>query len=257
MRGYERLELMPILARGNHAHPRIGGCFAEVAGVLAAHRWTDHPACIPRVLAHIARGVNDRTGPEARMALAPLIPWAIFPPRPPRDLTRDIAVIAGLVELIRDERQDDPEFAPLLQRLERPPRPRHVLDRMAWRRAAQHLVRARLRSISSMPAGPVRDARLRALLTTAIDAARAVEGLPPFPEPVDAPVTGIRLLPVTAQVAAVDEAFELRVEPLLDRWPHWIGDPWNERLREIGARPVIDGQDLPERAAGARRLSPV
>jgi hypothetical protein len=37
MRRDERVVLMPILARGNHRHPRGGGCFAEVAATLVTH----------------------------------------------------------------------------------------------------------------------------------------------------------------------------------------------------------------------------
>jgi hypothetical protein len=248
MRSDERLVLMPVLARGNHVHPRVGGCFAEVAAILTTHRWTDHPACMPAVLAQIARGVNDRTSPDARTALMPLIPWAISGPRPWKDLTADTVVTTALMDLIRCEHPGDPALAPLLQRLQRQPRPRHPLDRIAWRRAARHLVRAQLRFITATTGGSVCDDRLRALLVTAIDSSRAVEGLPPLPQPADAPMTGAHLLPVTTQLARVDEIFELRVEPLIDDWPDWIRDPWDLRLHELSGHPVTDG---------ARGLAPV
>jgi hypothetical protein len=239
MRSDERLVLMPVLARGNHVHPRDGACFAEVAAVLTSHQWTDHPAGLAPVLAQIARAVNDLTSPDARTALAPLVPWAISGPRASKDLTADTAVTTALMDLTRREPPTDPALAPLLQRLQR--QPRHVLDRIAWRRAARHLVRAQLRFITATTGGPVRDDRLRGLLITAIDGNRAVEGLPPLPQPADAPLTGVHLLPVTAHLARGDDVFELRVEPLIERWPAWIRDPWEVRLDELSGRPVHDG----------------
>jgi hypothetical protein len=241
MHSDEHLVLMPVLARGNHVHPRVGGCFAEVAAILTTHQWTDHPACLPPVLAEMARAVNDLTSPDARTALAPLVPWAISGPRPSKDLTADIAVTTALMDLTRCQRPGDPSLAPLLQRLQRRPRTRHVLDRIAWRRAARHLVRAQLRFITATTGGSVRDDRLRALLITAIDSNRAVEDLPPLPQPAAAPMIGTHLLPVTAHPARVDEVFELHVEPLIDGWPDWIRDPWDLRLHELSGRPVTDG----------------
>jgi hypothetical protein len=115
---------------------------------------------------------------------------------------------------------------------------------VAWRRAARHLVRAQLRSISRAD-GPVRDVRLRGILVAAIDATRLAQGLPPLPEPVDPPVTGTHLLPVTTYLDGVDDALELRVEPLVDHWPDWIRDPWHQRLLEITSDTVIERADQP------------
>jgi len=254
MRSDERLVLMPVLAPGSHAHPRIGGCFAEVAATLTTHQWTDHPACIPPVLAQIARRVNDLTSPEARTDLAPLIPWAVCRPRPSADLTYDTTVTTAVIARARSEPSGDPDLDPVLQQLERPPRPRHILDRIRWRRAARHLVRAHLRSITSSTAGPARDARLRALLVTAIDSLRVVEGLPPLPSPVDTPVIDAHLLPVTTHLAAVNGRPRLRVDPLFDRWPDWIREPWNRRLQELCASAATDGEDRPEQPAATREV---
>jgi hypothetical protein len=254
MRSDERLVLMPVLAPGSHAHPRIGGCFAEVAAALATHRWTDHPTCIPQLLAQIARRVNDLTSPEARTDLTPLIPWAVCRPRASADLTCDTVVTTAVIELTRAELPDDPDLDPVLQQLERQPRPRHIVDRMRWRRAARHLVRAHLRSITSRAEGSARDARLRALLLTAIDGIRAVEGLPRLPRPLDAPVVGAHLLPVATHLAAVGTGLQLRVDPLLDRWPDWIREPWNRRSDELCARALTDGEDGPEQPAGTREV---
>lgn len=258
MRSDERLVLMPILARGNHAHPRLGGCFAEVAATLTTHRWTDHPACLPPVLGQIARGVNDRTSPGARTALAPLIPWAICTPCPSKDLASDTATTAALISLIRVQHPDDPGLAPLAQRLERPPRPGHLLDRIGWRRAARHLVHSYLRFITSSAAHePVRDLRLRELLVTAINTNRAVDGLPPLPVAPEATGTSTCLLPVTVHYAAAHDAFELRVEPLLDCWPDWIRHPWNQRTAELSAPAVTVDRSRPEPSRRDRETVPV
>lgn len=56
-------EMMPVLSRGKHYHPRSGGCFMELASYLASERWSDHPACTHPVLAEAARLVNDCTSP--------------------------------------------------------------------------------------------------------------------------------------------------------------------------------------------------
>ena len=252
MRSDERLVLMPVLAPGSHAHPRIGGCFAEVAATLTTHQWTDHPTCLPQVLAQIARLVNDLTSPEARTDLAPLIPWAVCRPRPSADFTCDTAVITAVIGLSHSELPNDPDRDLVLQQLERQPRPGHLLDRIGWRRAARHLVRAHLGALASRPEGPARDARLRVLLVTAIDSIRAVEGLPPLPRPVEAPQIGAHLLPVITHLAAAHKCFRLRVDPLLDRWPHWIREPWNRRLVELGAPALIFGEDRPEHPTGTR-----
>jgi hypothetical protein len=252
MHGGERLVLMPVLASGSHVHPRTGGCFAEVVAILSTHEWTDHPAGVPQVLGEIARRVNDLSSPEARTDLAPLIPWAVCHPRPSADLACDTAVITAVMESARSELPGNPDLGPVLQQLRRQPRPHHVLDRIRWRQAARHLVRAHLRFITSRTEGPTRDARLRALLVTAIDSIRAVEGLPPLPRPVDAPVIGAQPLPVTTRLAAVDPLLKLRVVPLLDLWPDWIREPWHRRLDELHPRALTDGENRQGRPAGIR-----
>ncbi len=117
MRSDERLVLMPVLAPGSHAHPRIGGCFAEVAAALATNQWTDYPTCIPQVLAQIARRVNDLTSPEARTDLAPLIPWAVCRPHPSAHLIYDTAVTTAVIEVARSALPGNPDLDPVLQQL--------------------------------------------------------------------------------------------------------------------------------------------
>jgi hypothetical protein len=70
-------ELVPLLSRGKHRHPRQGACFMELASFVAGERWSDHPACTHPLLASLARLVNDATSDAARHRLAPLIPNVI------------------------------------------------------------------------------------------------------------------------------------------------------------------------------------
>jgi hypothetical protein len=70
-------DILPMLGRGKHRNPRKGACFMELASYLAGERWSDRPACTHRLLAHLARLVNDCTSDAARPLLAPLIPSVI------------------------------------------------------------------------------------------------------------------------------------------------------------------------------------
>ena len=70
-------EVMPHLSAGRHRNPRRGACFMEFASYLAGERWSDHPACTDRVLAALARGVNDVVLDDRRDELVPLIPRVI------------------------------------------------------------------------------------------------------------------------------------------------------------------------------------
>src|SRR4029077_9468441 len=54
-------DLVPVLSRGKHRHPRQGACFMELASFVAGERWSDHPACTHPLLASLARLVNDAT----------------------------------------------------------------------------------------------------------------------------------------------------------------------------------------------------
>ncbi|ACQ78595.1 conserved hypothetical protein [Beutenbergia cavernae DSM 12333] len=71
------IDIMPMLAKGKHRSPRKGACFMELASYLAGEAWSDHPACTHRLLASMARLVNDLTNDAARPRLAPLIPSVI------------------------------------------------------------------------------------------------------------------------------------------------------------------------------------
>lgn len=69
--------VFPILAAGAHRRPRDGGCFMEIASLLAGLRWSDHPACTHPVLAAVARCVNDATTDDGRQSLTELIPAVV------------------------------------------------------------------------------------------------------------------------------------------------------------------------------------
>ena len=70
-------DLVPVLSRGKHRHPRQGACFMELASFVAGERWSDHPACTHPLLASLARLVNDATSDPARHELAAMIPDVI------------------------------------------------------------------------------------------------------------------------------------------------------------------------------------
>lgn len=76
-RGTNQYDFLPLLGRGKHRNPRKGACFMELASYLAGERWSDSPACTHRMLAHMARLVNDFTDDASRPQLAPLIPSVI------------------------------------------------------------------------------------------------------------------------------------------------------------------------------------
>lgn len=69
--------LVPILSAGRHRSPKRGGCFMEIASLLAGERWSDRPRCTHPTLAGLARSVNDMTTDQGRPALAPSIPAVI------------------------------------------------------------------------------------------------------------------------------------------------------------------------------------
>jgi hypothetical protein len=70
-------DLVPVLSRGRHRNPRKGACFMEMASYLAGERWSDHPSCTHRLLAALARMVNDAVDDGTRSRLIPLIPEVI------------------------------------------------------------------------------------------------------------------------------------------------------------------------------------
>jgi hypothetical protein len=68
---------LPRLSAGRHRNPKRGACMMEYASFLAGERWSDHPACTHRVLATIARGVNDLVTSRTRDTLVEFVPRVI------------------------------------------------------------------------------------------------------------------------------------------------------------------------------------
>lgn len=91
--------LVPVLSRGRHRSPRSGACFMEFASYLAGERWSDHPSCTHPALAHLARGVNDLIGNDARAGLTVLIPSVIGLNAPGERIAYVVAVRAGTAAL--------------------------------------------------------------------------------------------------------------------------------------------------------------
>ncbi len=72
------------LDRGSH-RPRSGGaCAMEAASWLAGERWSDHPRSVHRVIAGVARWVNDEVDDAERQQLWPLILASLGTARPRR-----------------------------------------------------------------------------------------------------------------------------------------------------------------------------
>ncbi|MDT0164824.1 hypothetical protein Q9R32_04575 [Actinotalea sp. AC32] len=67
-------DVLPVLSPGRHRRPKDGACFMEWASLLAGERWSDRPRCTHRLLAHLARLVNDSVDDVARAGLVHLVP---------------------------------------------------------------------------------------------------------------------------------------------------------------------------------------
>ena len=79
----------------------------EYASFLAGERWSDSPACTHRLLAAIARNVNDCTTDAGRGRLAPLIPSVIGLDPADRRLDPMLVLVCARIALpvVSDERQ--------------------------------------------------------------------------------------------------------------------------------------------------------
>lgn len=137
-------DMMPVLSPGSHRSPRKGGCFMELASYLAGERWSDHPRCTHRLLAALARDVNDHVGADARQRLAPMIPEVIGlngdDPRVDAWIALDVARAA--LPIAAAERQG--VMAVSVLRCER------VLDELE-RRPLDHVSPATLRVLAEVP----------------------------------------------------------------------------------------------------------
>ncbi len=61
------------LDRGSHRPDSGRACAMEAASWLAGEKWSDHPRSVHRVIAGVARWVNDELGDAERQQLWPLI----------------------------------------------------------------------------------------------------------------------------------------------------------------------------------------
>jgi len=194
---------VPVLSRGKHRSPRRGACFMEFASFLAGERWSDHPSCTHPLLAQVARRVNDLIGDEGRQGLVPLIPlvvgrrgddrtWLALPVAVAAAPLLDVpeatqrALAAGLLSACQVCAEAGPGLAATGHQaraaldlvpgavawLERLPAPRRVSPRVFASRCGPTMIRCAAEGIVASGTGD-RDARLRALLETAIAACPA------------------------------------------------------------------------------------
>ncbi|WP_116070430.1 hypothetical protein [Asanoa ferruginea] len=208
----------------------------EFASALSGGRWTDQPDSIDATLARLAREVNDLSSDRGRIALLPLLPWLVIRPRAGESATR-VAVTTVLVKAALGRAvgraadrlsQDAVELAGGAQ---------------VWRwwqwplgRGPQMMVRRSLRVLRRADG----DALLRQVLVDAVNAARALDGLPPVPgetlEPGSVAALPIR---VQAHVPSGLEPCHYHVAAPADRWPVWLMEAW--------ARRRVEMRDLPGR----------
>lgn len=203
MKAHAAPDGVPILSPGSHRSPRSGACFMEFASFLAGERWSDHPSCTHPLLAHLARRVNDLIGHDARQQLVPLIPlvvgrsgdehtWLTLPVtvagtpilEVPEATQRVLA--AGLMSARRVCAEEGPEFDLTARQaqdaldlvpgavgwLEQLPGPARITPKIFAKRCAPTMIRCAADGIVATGDSDA-DARLRALLETAIAACPA------------------------------------------------------------------------------------
>jgi hypothetical protein len=172
----------------------------EFASFLAGERWSDHPCCTHPLLAQLARQVNDVIGDEDRQQLVPLIPSVVGRRGDERTgLTLPVAVAAapildvpeatqrvlaaGLLSAHQVCVEAGPELAGTGRRaraaldlvpaavtwVQRLGPPARISPRIFASRCAPTMIRCAVDGIVTSDTAD-RDARLRALLETAITA---------------------------------------------------------------------------------------
>lgn len=71
-------DFMPRLRKGAGRTPQDGGCLVQVASYLNdGVSWTDRTPCVHPMLRHVAIGVNDSVGEDARQGLLKFAPRLI------------------------------------------------------------------------------------------------------------------------------------------------------------------------------------
>jgi len=232
LRSSEPFEIR-VLSRGRHPHPHKGACLMELVGAIPGGPWTDHPACTPPVLAHLARTVNDHTTPHGRTRLARLIPYLITDPDPALQHRVDLEVTRTL--LAAAEATLHPElvttWADRLQHLA-------VTRDHPTRRSRRQLVAIitnTLRAVHDATAHAGRDTILRTLLSAAINAQRAVENHPPLTDDRSAehgPETAIVILARLTKPNGAD-FYEVEAHVDLAGSPAWLRESWHRRTNEL------------------------
>jgi len=221
--------------RGRHPHPRGGACLMEMVSSLTGGRWTDRPRGVDKTLAELARAVNDHTSGPARIQLLPLMPWLVHPSSdasgPMRAAVTAVALTAARGGVAA------PEAA----------RPAgDVLSRSWWsewrrQRRAERMVRRCVRQARRRAHA---DELLRQMLIDAVNAVRAVDGLPPVP------ADALRHLAVDTLSVSVwahlpdgSESRHYHGTAVLDRWPAPLVSAWAMRCAEL-RRGSCAGRDV-------------
>jgi hypothetical protein len=238
----DEVYLVPLLGRGRHCHPRRGGCLMEVVGSLGGGPWADRSAHVDPVLAQVARAVNDLTSEQARPALAPLIPWLITPER------SGLATAAGLAVAVSAAAAAvpfaDPRTADRLQVAIGVAAAHFDVDgeraaASARRRRRRHAVGlVRLAATTVAQGSPERrDVGLRCLLVAGIDRHRRAEGLAPLTRWQRTPADCRGSVAVAGRLVAPDggDSMHLHCSAIVERWPWWLQDSWNQRQSELRA----------------------
>lgn len=87
-------DVLPVLSKGAHGHPRSGACFMEYTALLAGLPFNDHPVCTDPALTRILQRINDRLPNETyRAHLTPLLGRSIglvAPEERRGELTREV-----------------------------------------------------------------------------------------------------------------------------------------------------------------------
>ena len=254
------------LGSGRHPHPRTGGCLLELAGTLTGEPWTDHPVTVPRELSLLARRANDRSGPDGRHRLLPLLPWlvdrrAARPSTYPAAIALAAARAAAPVADPAAARRLVTRASRLVAEAEaaemEKERPAGWATRSRHRRQVWATVRA-VAALTAQAPQSQRDHRLLLVLLAALNRSRQLAGhdpldFPPVPGSAGSPgsPTGLEIM-VWPVAADGNESWQLRCSALTDRWPDPLQDGWIRRRAELSSRRPAEGsaRDPADRAAG-------
>lgn len=217
----------------------------ELASALSGSRWSDHPDGVDTTLAALARMVNDRTRNADRSRLLPLAPWLIIAPTDGATAARAamtaVAVRAALAHATGPvaDRMTRAAAAIALSRE----------GRSCWQRSREHRRAVRLirHAVAAVGRQPYGDDGLRRMLIDAVDAARALDGLPPLPSAALQPV-GVDRLPVQVRVHIPDvaESRHYHAIALLELWPPSLAQAWAARSAEASPDRTPPRHDLVE-----------